>query len=726
MEQTNHHDSEHNTSSDMDRLSRLLPGRAPDTLLPTVLTRLEQTRAHFARKPSVDVCLAALNDPEWQVRTTAIQALGAFGEKVPIEPLVAAIGDNNASVRAAAIKALGSLGERAPLEPLLAALNDPEWLVREITATTLGLLGRRVPVASLVAAVHDENAFVCRAAALALVQSHLAEVSTPALGREVPLQNQGKRIPSPGSSVYHATLNLLATCSRLLFTSRPYRTREDRRTDSPGSSYHERTSVRQPITARRLRSPSLLTGSLAILLVIVSIFFAWLPRVQTPSFPMPPYQAQRGNVLFTYQGGQGIEGSPVWSSESKYLALLSSFGYGVQVWNLSTRNLIENPLVPLPYVGPQTASAWSWSPNGRSLAVTSEDASSRDASIQIWDVVSGRITMTVHSHANGILHMAWSPDGKRIAYSGDDGVVQVWDPLTGQKLLTLAGHPDNGHRLFWSVDDQFDNQFLLLGSPDGTWQLWNAIRGTMISTFRGEASALTALSPDGRLLVSSDAQGTLSVWNTFTGREVITYQGLSAYQGLSDGVSLLEWSPESRRVLAANDGEVQIWDAITGETLLTFPNLMGKSLGQSLSTSSQAFTANESEVQVWDPIAGQILLAFPNPASSRAWQISPDGRYVAFASFHNSIQLWDLVTGRKVASYQDHTGQAQVLAWSPDSQHLAFASADGSVFVLNVVDRNEVVVYQDLTHLVSLTWSPDGKFIAATSKDNTVHVLMMM
>ena len=683
MDETDNHNSEQNGYSASDQWPHLAPVHAPGALLPTVLARLGLANKHFPPGSSIEALLAALHDPAWQVRTAAVQALRALGEDVPIEALIAALDDEDASVRTAVMRALGGLGERAPLEPLLAALQDPEWLVREIAAMMLGTLGERVPIEPLMAAMQDENPFVRQAAALALTQRQDAALST-----------------TSQTTLLHATPR------------------------------GDGARVRQPTRTKRQRFLRLIEGGLAALLVVASMLIAWLPRVQH----LQPFNVGHhspatggGTILFTYQGGQGVVGSPVWPYASKYLALLSSFGYSVQVWDLTTENLIQNPLLPVPYAGPGTKSGWSWSPNGRYLAVTSEDASSRDGALQVWDTVTGHNTLTVHSHANGLLYTAWSFDGMHIACSGDDGTVQIWNPLTGQELLTFAGHPGNGgHRLFWSADDQL----LLLSSSDGTFQLWNAFTGTNISTFHVASPALVELSPDGRRLVSMDHQltlqvrdtfdqGTLQVWDTFTGRKLATYQGLPG------GVSFLEWSPESRRILTANDSEVQIWDAITGHTILEFPNLASSSAWQSSPQSRRILTANDSEVQIWDAITGHTILEFPNLASSGAWQLSPDGRYFAFGSWNNGVQMWDAITGRKVSSYQGHAAPVQVLAWSSDGQLIAYASTDGTVQVRNVVTGSAVVTYHDLAHVMSLTWSPDDKLIAATTEDNAVHVLQI-
>ncbi len=681
MDETDHHNSEQNGYSVRDQWLHLVPVHAPEALLPTVLARLGLANKDFSPGSSVEALLAALHDPAWQVRTAAVQALGMLGKDMPVETLIAVLNDEDASVRAAVIRALGELGERAPLELLLVALQDPEWLVREIAAMMLGTLGERVPVEPLMATLQDENSFVRQAAALALTQRQDAAISTTSQ------------------------------------TTMPHATPPDAR-------------VRQLTRPRRQRFLRLIEVGLAALLVVVSMLIGWLPRVQhLQPFAVGHHSSaiDGGTILFTYQGGQGVEGSPVWPYASKYLALLSSFGYSVQVWDLTAENLIQNPLLPVPYAGPGTKSGWSWSPDGRYLAVTSEDASSRDGALQVWDTVTGHNTLTVRSHANGLLYTAWSFDGMHIACIGDDGTVQIWDPLTGQKLLTFAGHPGKGgHRLFWSAD----NQLLLLSSSDGTFQLWNVFTGTNISTFHIASAGLVELSPDGRRMVSIDDQpalqvrdtfdqGMLHVWDTFTGRKLATYQGLPG------GVYFLQWSPESRRILMANDGEVRIWDAITGHTILAFPNLALSSAWQSSPQSRRILTANDSEVQIWDAVTGHTMLAFPNLAASGAWQLSPDGRYFAFESWNNGVQVWDAITGRKVSSYQGHTAAVQVLAWSSDGQLLAFASMDGTVQVRNAATGSTVVTYHNLAHVMTLTWSPDDKLIAAATADNTVHVLQI-
>lgn len=695
MDQTNHHNSEEKAFWDGDRLPYLPYAAAPGSLLPTVLARLGLDHAYFSSETSIEELVIALSDPAWQrraaaarmlaersegasmgpllvalhdsvwqVRTTVIQALGALDQSVPIEPLLAALDDEDPSVRAAAVWAIGRLGEQAPLDRLLAALHDSEWLVREMAAMMLGTLGERVPAEPLLTALRDANPFVSRAAALALAQTHPEVLSALA---------QQAAVAPPA------------------------------------------TPKRRSATSRGPRLLHLAGAGLAALLLL-SMFVAWSAFAQQlhPSSFHHPSRASAGAIIFTYRGDQGVEGFyPMWPSDSKYLALQSSFGYSVQVWDMATGNLTQNPLLPVPFTGFNTRSAWTWSPDGRYLAITSEDSSSRDAAVQVWDVLTGNNTLDFHSHATGLLYTAWSYDGTYIAFSSDDGTVQIWDPSAGRKLLTLAGHPGAGHRLFWSADDQF----LLLSSSDGTFQLWNVLTGRNISTFRALISTFFELSPDGQRMVSIGDDGTtLQVRDTFTGRGLVTHQGPTG------GVSFLEWLPDSRRILTANGSEVQIWDAITGQTILDFAKPASSGAWQSFE-GRHIFTANASEVQIWNVSTGHTILEFPNPASSGTWQLSPDGQYFAFASWDNSIQVWNTITGHKVSTYRGHTAPLQVLAWSSDNWHIASASGDGTLQVWDAITGRSILTYHGFPHVISLTWSPDSRLIAATSEDNTVQVL---
>ena len=59
----------------------------------------------------------------------------------------------------------------------------------------------------------------------------------------------------------------------------------------------------------------------------------------------------------------------------------------------------------------------------------------------MWDLATGRETLTLKGHSGLVNSVGLSPDGSRLASASDDQTVKVWDSATGREMLTLRGQP---------------------------------------------------------------------------------------------------------------------------------------------------------------------------------------------------------------------------------------------------------------------------------------------
>ena len=164
------------------------------------------------------------------------------------------------------------------------------------------------------------------------------------------------------------------------------------------------------------------------------------------------------------------------------------------LWNLE-EDREEKRLKDWP--GPLTASL-AFSPEMDRLAAGSETGK-----LSVWDLRSGRETMSVSLGKRAVSRVRFSPDGRRLLCAVEEGV-RVVNAADGAVLLTI---PLKARAAFAALTP--DRRFVLTAGLDGGVALWDGASGQAHWSRTLPGAVLSAdLSADGKTLLTANSNGT--------------------------------------------------------------------------------------------------------------------------------------------------------------------------------------------------------------------------
>ena len=316
----------------------------------------------------------------------------------------------------------------------------------------------------------------------------------------------------------------------------------------------------------------------------------------------------------------------------------------------------------------------------------------REYLLVVWDIATGeRIFEVDYPLEQGINHIATSPDGEQIIVTRDPGYLQVID-LQSQQIIANRAH-----------ELRFING--VSWSPDGN-----------------------------TLIVTNNGQNRVSMWDVASQRMLRTLEGTESEDVLM--VNAIQWSPDSTLIAGgrsvpndATESDVIIWDANTGEILMTLPylgviadqiiDLEWSHDGRLLLGSVMSNQTGRGRVLIWDVEAGttQFQREVERGFSGVEW--SPDGNQLAFINQNDdfsssSVEIWETGASSEIDIPQITHDLPYIvfhLAWRPNSSQLLIAGTEGQISLWDIDTDTQLISFDGEDEWFS--WSPDGQFVAS-------------
>src|SRR5579884_1441277 len=383
------------------------------------------------------------------------------------------------------------------------------------------------------------------------------------------------------------------------------------------------------------------------------------------------------------------------------------------------------------------------SPDGRTAALAQGDA------VRFLDLATGKLVLGIGAQPGGTAAMGFTPDGKTLATSGEDGRTLLWDVATHEVRATLAGHAGPIHaqaissdgstlytgsfdsnvigwdltgsrglapsftavrtdptQRFWSLAVSPDSRTVAVGSTTGDVALWGVRTLRKVKSFQAVPGRVAAVAFGGggrELLVAGDAarpgKTWLRIWRLGTRPQLVRSLDVRDVPVLTWAA----WSPDGRTVAAsgwlANQdykkaGAVLEWDAATGRRI-------GTSIVRGGYATDVAFAPHGTTVavggynfgaQVLDPAKNTLQSRLPaNSSYTFGVAFSPDGTEVATTDFNGTLDIWSRASGKRLATIPDpDQGVTASVAWSPDGKTIALTDWSSTLRLFDVATQREV------------------------------------
>jgi len=354
-------------------------------------------------------------------------------------------------------------------------------------------------------------------------------------------------------------------------------------------------------------------------------------------------------------------------------------------------------------------------------------AACEDKSLYVWEVPSGRLRGR-HAHVSSVSTVAGSPDGSfTVAAEGD--ALRLWRLAPH---ASVARWPLGGTVFDMTFSNNGKRVFIATGDGDNRIHEINTTTGEVMRALEGHADAVAAveLAPDGGTLYSGGYEGVVRRWWLDRPSSTANGETLAMIEGPGRQINSLSLSPDGRLLAAgSDDGVVRIWRTSDGSLhsslppgAMRIPRVAFSPDGATLAVAC----ASPDEVVLYDVASGDVIHRMAHADVVRVLRYSDDGSLLASAGDDLTVHVWSTAAdnfGAPTARLTGHQQDIFALAFAPNGRTLASAGRSGVLKLWDIDSgRSLATLVEHLDMVFALNFSEDGRTLLTGSRDRSVGV----
>jgi len=303
-------------------------------------------------------------------------------------------------------------------------------------------------------------------------------------------------------------------------------------------------------------------------------------------------------------------------------------------------------------------------------------------------------------------------DSRRIVTGSRDRTIKVWSLTTGRCLATFTGHRGSvlclkfdkdwdfptGEEDEWEDESVWKHGFMVSGSSDCSVCVWDLctrspvagedgqVKAEIAAVLRGHTGGVLDLRIDSRWIVSCSKDALIRVWDRRTLQLHCTFRG---HEGPVNAVGL----QDNKVTSASGDGRMMLWDIISGERLRTFE---GHDRGLACIEFKDDYIisgSNDCKIKVWQASTGACLRTLAgHDLLVRALSFDPRSGLLVSASYDKTVKVWDWRTGKMLREFRN-CHNSHIFDVKFDFRRIVSTSHDQKIIVLDFAEGLDVSMF---------------------------------